>query len=308
MKEVISQIIDALNDKILANQQEVSCNAREIAPKEHNKQIAFIDGGNAELLASSAFSLQMIRIAALILKKNRKVHSQKNEFFALSYEKENKYTTQLFPLKNNVNVSINDFDCLDSTIKIGMQKADISSIAGITRRFAELQLAKETISKLNKGDIILLDGSLKCKVTGEEKYMNSLLSKAEEKEIIVCALSKTSDSTAIPNINLDKASFCQLADAFLVKLNNSSRYCFQFEINNKERITEALEQLAKNSSDAIFPGYPYGLLLADQFARISGREKDYLITMFQIKAGKLWERLKQHINTKNAHSILDSIC
>lgn len=308
MKEVISQIIDALNKKILANQQEISCNAKEIAPREHNKQIAFIDGGNSELLASSGFSLQMVRISALVMKKNKKIHSEKNEFFALTYEKENKYTTQIFPLKSSMHPDINDFDCLDSTIRIGAQKADISSIAGITRRFAELQLAKEIISKLSKGDIILLDGSLKCKVTGEEKYMNILLNKAEEKGIIVCALSKTSDNAKIPNLRLDKASFCQMEDMFLVKLNNSSSYCFQFEINDREKIAEALEQLAKNANDAIFPGYPYGLLLADQFARISGREKDYLVTMFQIKAGKLWERLKQQINTKNAHSILDSIC
>ena len=168
--------------------------------------------------------------------------------------------------------------------------------------------------------------------------MDTLLNKANEKNITVCALAKTSDNKIIPEINLKNPSFlpaenefikncqntvkfssqindnnnflkyCGLKSAvFIVKLNKSGKYCFQFETNKKEKIAETLEQLAKNCSDAVFPGYPYGLILADKFARVSNKEKEYLLTIFQAKAGKTWGKIKQYLNTKNAHSVLDNI-
>ncbi len=307
MRKAISQIINTLNNKVIKEQTETKDNYQEIVPKEHNKQIAFIDGGNAELLKASSFSLQIIRSSAVILKNNKKIYSAKKEFFTLTYEKENKYTTEIFPIKDNVNLNVNDFNQFDITIKQGMQKADISIIGNIIRRFAELKTAEETIEKLNKEDLIILDGSLKCIITDEENYMDFLLSKADEKDITVCALAKTSDNKIIPEINLNNPSFLPAENGFIVKLNKSSKYCFQFETNKKEKIAETLEQLAKNCSDAVFPGYPYGLILADKFARISNKEKEYLLTVFQAKAGKTWEKIKQYLNTKNAHSILDNI-
>ncbi|MBW2993176.1 DNA double-strand break repair nuclease NurA, partial [Candidatus Woesearchaeota archaeon] len=288
MRRAISKIINALDSRIIKEQTEIKDTHKEIIPKEHNKQIAFIDGGNAELLKSSSFSLQIIRISAVILKNNKKTYYGKKEFFTLTYEKENKYSTEMFPVKDNMKLSISDFNQFDITIKQGMQKADISTIGNIIRRFAELKTAEEITEKLNKEDLIILDGSLKCIITDEEKYMDSLLNKANERSITVCALAKTSDNKMIPNISLNNPSFLPAEEMFIVKLNKSGKYYFQFETNKKEKIEEILEQLAKNCSDAVFPGYPYGLILADKFARISNKEKEYLLTVFQAKAGKTW--------------------
>ena len=95
----------------------------------------------------------------------------------------------------------------------------------------------------------------------------------------------------------------------IVKLNKNSRYIFKLEIFNKNKyeINEIMSILKNNSKDPVFLGYPYGLIEADQFARISNKEKDYLKTIFLAKLGKDNDKIAQYLNTLNAHNVLDSI-
>jgi hypothetical protein len=65
--------------------------------------------------------------------------------------------------------------------------------------------------------------------------------------------------------------------------------------------------LKKQSNDLIFPGYPYGLIQADQFARMSNKEKDYFIMFYKTKAGKGWEDIEKDLSSLNSHDILDRI-
>ena len=64
---------------------------------------------------------------------------------------------------------------------------------------------------------------------------------------------------------------------YVVKLHESARYVFRFEIYGEQarRMSEedlcgVTSALASNSKDISFPGYPYGLIDADSFARVSG--------------------------------------
>jgi hypothetical protein len=65
--------------------------------------------------------------------------------------------------------------------------------------------------------------------------------------------------------------------------------------------------LLANSKDISFPGYPYGLIIADRFARVSNNEKAYLRTLFFSKAGGKTEMLVNETASINSHNILDSI-
>ena len=51
---------------------------REIK-KLHGKSIAFIDGGNAEIMGSSNFSLSLVRIGYVVYKNNKKISSRKSK-------------------------------------------------------------------------------------------------------------------------------------------------------------------------------------------------------------------------------------
>ena len=315
VKEIFSKIIEAIDDKILDKEIGLDKNGFiEIKKRQGDKKIAFVDGGNAELLKAVNFSLQLVRTAALIFQNNKKVESIVNEFFVLAYADGDEYKTELFPLKGETiaGIVINSFD---ATIREGNERASVSKVGGIIRRFAELKLAEKAAGK---ADVVVLDGSLKCMVKGEEEYMQGLLNKATTSGIIVASLAKTSkilskDGGCIAS-QLDKLAgtrerwYYELEQGVgIAKFNKSSNHVFEFNIKQNEKATEVLSLLAVNSNDAVFPGYPYGLLQVDKAARVTNDERDYWLTMFKANAGKRWHELKANVNVFNAHEILDNI-
>jgi len=84
---------------------------------------------------------------------------------------------------------------------------------------------------------------------------------------------------------------------------------FKFEIRkeNSDKVNEILWLLKRNSIDPVFLGYPYGLVEADRFARVTNEELDYLKTRFMSKAGKWYKELVPYLNALNSHEILDNI-
>ena len=98
-------------------------------------------------------------------------------------------------------------------------------------------------------------------------------------------------------------------DLYFIKLNTAGKYVFRLEINNKLKydVSEVLSGLQENSKDPVFLGYPYGLVEADKFARVSLREQDMLKLQLRGKLGKDFEKLKPYLNSTNAHDVLDNI-
>ncbi|MBT3409003.1 hypothetical protein HN415_10105, partial [Candidatus Woesearchaeota archaeon] len=68
--------------------------------------------------------------------------------------------------------------------------------------------------------------------------------------------------------------------------------------------SKVLGFLAMNSRDLILPGYPYGLIKADKFARVSVNETQILKTRFNTKLKK---EVRESLNLNNVHEVLDSI-
>lgn len=339
-KEIIQNIITALNNSLTEKGEYAQFNDpsykpikiskdnfHEIKDTESNKKIAFIDGGNNEILKAPNFSLQLIRIYCAIYQKNKRISSKKREFYilinAINQDNNLIYKTKFFGL-NKEEIKFNSFD---ETIRQGRHRISISSIGNAIRRFTELETAKNIINELNHNDIILIDGDLKASITNEINYFNGLYKKAIEKNIIICAISKTSElftekgNALIPTLNelspekewyyyplVEINNKNHKVDMYIVKLHKNSRHTFKFEIfkeinYNKDEI---LSLLKNNSKDPVFLGYPYGLIEADKFARISNKEGDYLKTIFLTKLGNN-QKIAQYLNTLNTHNILDSI-
>jgi hypothetical protein len=65
--------------------------------------------------------------------------------------------------------------------------------------------------------------------------------------------------------------------------------------------------LASNSKDLSFPGYPYGLVDADSFARVSGEEIDSYRVPLMSEISRLgkWKKISRHICSGDAHTVLD---
>ena len=111
------------------------------------RSIAFIDGGQAEIISSGNFCLSIIRVAAVILGGNHKEKLTK-EFYLFTKAKffNNNlfYESKIFGDK-----LIDEKDLLissnDNSIKVGFERAPISKVANMARRFAELWIVASTV-------------------------------------------------------------------------------------------------------------------------------------------------------------------
>jgi hypothetical protein len=298
-------------------------NFHDIFKKKTDKNVIFIDGGNSEIFKSPGISLFFNRIYYTVYKNNKRVKNKKFEFFSLitCSNKEDKlvFKTELF--QNDFDFPELEFDSEDKTLKQGNNLVRISKIGDVLRRFAEIKIS----SLLNiKDSVIVLDGTLEPKYTYEDGFIEELFNK----DMIITGLAKTcslltqrGDSliSKLKKISTLKTWYYypvafpnkknHLADIYFVKLNKNSDYVFRFEVYNKKDydINEILFLLKQNSKDPVFLGYPYGLIEADKFARISNKETESLKLKLRIKFGKNIKKVENYLDNLNAHEILDNI-
>ena len=282
------------NNKVIRINKE---NFQEIEEKE-NKTIAFIDGGQAEIISTGNFCLSFIRVAAVFFNNNKKINQIKKEFYLFTKAKylneDLFYESKIFGDK-----IIQEEDLLissnDSTIKTGSERASIDKITNMARRFAELSLANSL-----EADHIVLDGTLEPTFKNEEKYLSFKLS-ALAKSSSLFTTSGDSPVILLNKIGLSNCwSYFLENKTYFVKLNEKAKHVFRFEGNK-----ETLSYLIPNSNDALFLGYPYGLIFVDKIARVSNSEKNSLKMNFLLRKDN--QEIAEYLSTSNAHEILDNI-
>jgi hypothetical protein len=304
---------------------------REEPKTDSSRKIAFIDAGNQEICGAHNFSLQLIRAYYSIYQNNKRIEKGTYEAYALiSARKKEKslfFDVKMFFRDKSLKIDNISFDAYDETLSAGKRMVKVEVIGDEVRKFIEFSLAKNICEKIENG-FIILDTTLEATVNGEKKLFDSLYEKAVKNKVTVAALSKTtsllteSGNSAIailnqlspdgewyyhPLVKID--SPFHKAQIMIVKLHEKSKYVFRLEINKgqENEIGELLSVLLENSKDPVFLGYPYGLIEADRNARVSNREVDVKQTQLFIKLGRDFEKLKNYLNTKNAHNILDNI-
>ena len=290
------------NNKVIPIVQE---NFAEIALPQEEKIIAFIDGGQAEILSGGNICLSFIRVFAHVMQGDQKIAFHKHEFYILttaSYKQGDIwYEGKIFPLEGAALVQEEDLLICsnDSSIKSGSERAPISKVAGMARRFAELKLAA-----MVQAQYVLLDGTLEPTYKHEEPYLAGLGKN-------VSSLAKTSSlfttSGNSPSILLQKLSSYQGCWSYFidqhnyfVKLHPAAKHIFRYAGDK-----ELLSLLVRHSADALFLGYPYGLILADSLARVSNIERNSLKMSILLRDEN--KEIVQYLNTMNAHEILDRL-
>ena len=292
-------------DYLLLNNHKIKLNPdnfNSLNPTSNSKTIAFIDGGEAQILSAGNFCLSLIRVAAIIFQNNKKINAEQYEFYLLTTavpkNDEIYYESKIFSEKPLIDENDLFISSTDETIRSGLERASLTKISNMARRFAELTLASKITS-----DYILLDGTLQPTFNNEEKYLYKIKNKAS-------ALAKTNtlftQSGNNPVILLSKSSpsgcWSYLAEeqTYFVKLHEKSNYIFRFEGN-----PEIMPLLLANSNDALFLGYPYGLILADKLARVSNQEKSNLAANFLLRAEN--REIRDYLYSGNTHEILDRL-
>jgi hypothetical protein len=256
------------------------------------------------------------------------------------------YETELVPVfeewtKYLPDVSGLKFDSFDPSLRIGNLRAPIRRIAETVRLFAEWKIAGLMCEyEMDEGDALVRDGTLQTSVTNERVYSNEAMNRAKKNNVILLGLAKTSTlftSTGFPLF----AAIAELAEGssfrndawyyypivdinqpdhraemYAVKLHSNSEYVFRLEVlkdqakmMNKLEIEKYICALSECSKDACFPGYPYGLIDADRFARISGIETfgQNLQFLSCASSSGVLERLKRCLKTSDAHELLNKI-
>lgn len=249
-----------------------------LSPKKIRK-IAFIDGGNQELLATPEYSIQLNRIYFNIFENNKRIQPksipQRIEFLSLTsltYDGKVNFKTSISPLRDNFSEYLPKKEYLNVTaeeerVKEGTQ-AGMERVVSMARRFSEWTIAEHIIdSELESNDIIVKDGSLQTAYINENRYVNELFEKTLDKNIIFTGLSKTCRLTTDTQISLiasiqrlaeesdikydkwcyypiatsKKANYEHKAVIMIVKLNKKADRAFKFEI-----LKEQAENLGKN--------------------------------------------------------------
>lgn len=341
--EIVNKILEFIDEKLISTEiypkfsgedyKSIKIdlkNFHEIKKSNSAKKIAFIDGGNAEIIGSANFLLNFVRIGYVVYENNKKVAFYKCDFFAfvntINKNGEINYKASFFGLKNPNFLEELSFSSLDHTLMHGVNRAEISSIANAIRRFAELRIAKNISERDNFCDIIVLDGNLQSTLTSENKYLNELYESCSKNNVILSALSKKTSlftengnllSVVLDNLSTFKSWFYHpiveinntnhKAEMFFVKLHYDSKHIFRFEIFNEQRAKaeETINALVSNCVDPIFIGYPYGLIDADKIARVTNYEKESLKIMFLMKLKN--KNIEKYLSSLNAHEILDKI-
>lgn len=309
-KKVINDIIDELNNIITFSEDKINGikidenNFKKIYDKKVNKKICFVDGGNQEIIGSSNFSLQFIRVCYNIFL-DKKIDSKKYEFFILinSINEDNniKYKTKIFGDFKELELV---FDSFDNTLT-GIKRAKIKDIGNVIRRFAELKVA----SLIDvKDSVIVLDGDLESEITYEKIFLKELFRKVKDNNILL-GLSKTTDlftdnansiAAVLNNIGKESWYYKISENIYFTKLHSDSKYVFRLDLYNFDE--DIFPLLLNNSKDPVFIGYPYGLIDAHNFSKVPNNEKEYLKL-------KIISNLKiqLHLNAANAHNILDGL-
>lgn len=313
----------------------------EKMPEMDSVKIAFIDGGNLEILAAPNFSLQFIRVYVTIYKNNRHYDSRLYEQYALIYaipsiEGIMRYQAKLFPVSKE-SLPFDEtslvFDAMDSAFRVGHFRASIASMGDTVRDLLELRAARLALDLLVPGDCLVRDGTLQATNTLQANHFADLFGAATTKGIPLVSVAKTCDLVCASGKSV-LAVIAQLADnreqkeqqrwyytplavitneqhpaiLTIAKFHPRATHLFRCEIHKAfpHFVSSIMTRLAQNSRDPIFLGYPYGLIEADQFARVSHREQEYLSTRFMAQCSKELPDVLPFLRANDAHAILDN--
>jgi len=298
-----------LQDKILFNNKQIDIDKNSFSPLSNStdsKTIAFIDGGQAEIITTGNFCLSFIRIVAQFFHQNQKKQTLKHEFYLFTYAKwineELCYESKLFPVEGELLISeeLLSISSNDTTIKNGVERASISKVANMARRFSELALANKVQPQAN---YVIMDGNLDSSYKNESKLITKLSDN-------VSAIAKSSSLFTVsgnsPVVLLNKINPCGCwryflnGNTYFVKLHEKAKHVFRFDGNS-----EVLPYLLPNCADAIFLGYPYGLILTDKLARVSNEERSQLRMNFLLRSEN--KAILDYLHTSDAHDILDRL-
>ena len=231
-----------------------------------------------------------------------------------------------------------DLEITEEDIK--KQGTSRAGLLGMPRKMAEWAVADSVVAnELTAGDVLVMDGTLQSGSRREHAFATRLYKRAIQKGVVVCGLAKTTTLTTVDNRPLaycasevaraigfgGKRWFVKIGErataddkgyTFLVRLHEKSAYAYRFGIlaeqyrsMSKSEVESVLASVAANSRDIAMPGYPYGAIDADRFAKVRMREtamyKNMLNAVMMGRPGGA--DIAAQIRSMSAHQVLNRV-
>lgn len=325
-------------------------NFHQIRHAKNTRKVAFVDGGNQEILGTPNISIQLNRVYFNVFDGPKraavKCLPQSLEFISVTVadflDHSPHYRTQIFPVTAEFSRYLPDSSDLEFSAKdeslTRNHPLDISRVASMARRFAEWSYSRHVVNEeLFEGDILVMDGSLKTRFSKEPKYSKDCYSASKSKGVIYTGLAKSSRLVTTSGMSLlgavrtmasenridgiwyyhpiaESLTANHAADMFVVKLHERSQRVYRYDIHNEQaknmshdEIMQVFTQLSVNSSDLSFLGYPYGLIDADDNARVRDEEREAYRVMVLSEISRLgsWPKFVREMQAADAHDMLN---
>lgn len=301
---------------------------------------AFVDGGNAAIIKTPAAEIHLVRTAVVVIS-GKKISAvrQKEGYLLVKPDVKNgrvSYKAQLLDSNLSMPVPATEKGGLLELESPGIAAAalenDSSGIgraAGMARRILELAAAKAIAKELashysgTAKKLVVLDGTLETFNSREKSEMESLLASAAADNITIGAVAKTCSLltkdgkpliASADEISGGKKGYALVsteenrpdkATAAIARLNQAASYLFRVEATAAGHFDELLAALESQSNDVAFPGYPYGLIMADRFARVSDNDAEITKSKIAATANAEMKELLRQEKALDAHAVLD---
>ena len=319
----------------------------DIAPNDHPRKIAFIDGGSGPLYESPNFLITINRAYFSIFKGSKRIKPKSNariQFFTYvtsniqtkDGKKKMRYDTRIFTHSKEDTKYLPLEE--DLTVQSESTTLQVDRLTSLGRKFAELQFALHVIKEeLESGDMLVMDGSLQIGFENETKYANRVYDAAVQKGVIVCGLSKTSRLITESGDPL-LARIAEIAEdvtfgkwyvkvaeeiyqgdrGFILaaKFHEKSPYIFRFEILREQfnsmspdELNSIMYSIVANSQDVAMIGYPYGAIDADRFAQVRLDEINMYrgFVLSEMLKKPEWKKFQKYIASLNTHDVLNKV-
>jgi hypothetical protein len=289
-------------------------------PAAKDAVIAFVDSGNAELSRGPNYSLQFIRAFATILE-NGKRKAVRDEGYCLVQATQHNgklaYTTELFGLA----LKLPAIDLYEQSLAEGTHRVEPSRVAELVRVLAEHKLAARAASELPTNAFLVRDGDLQAHTLFEQNALRELYAEAWKRGVTIAGVSKTSTlltdtgHAATPALLhlAPKGTWYyhpiavstradHQATVSVARLHARSPRAFRIDLFDQQEtlLPELIGVLAAQSMDAAFLGYPYGLIVADRYARVRDEEKAYLRTRAEAVMGTIMAAQEASVDAHDA--------
>jgi hypothetical protein len=242
-------------------------------PSEDSFKLAAVDGGSQRVLNGGSFIVGAYRAGALLFQDHALLSPEpapSAKVFSVSFNNRKELYSKAF--ESLIGESPTEYP------------RELMLVLQRLRTFEEWSVAQELINQLGKGDIILVDGSLKASIHKQDILFQRIMSRALEKGIHFVGISKRSTLrfNHAPLLHFVKKKgdelfgnskiwYCEIPDEkghsqlfgnrYIVKYHPEAYFVFRTDINRLDNVppAEVFGKLAKYSSDATYHGYPYPL-------------------------------------------------